>query len=214
MARAGVATKERAVVPLSDEAFRRKHCAAAPVPPRLNDVIEKHAKLSRRRRQAPAAPDIGPTDAQLARGCYQTEQVKDPEAAAPRFVKRAMDTRNLERWLHRGMIDEKEFAAGLRYRTDWELSGWAQRMVARYNPAQGFGGEPVGPGPSSLRQMDAWDRWRAAHEVLPIALREGFDQVTLHDRSDGNDGLGLFTARTMRAAVAVCIRELVAHYRI
>lgn len=202
-----------AAQPLSDGAFRRKFTAAEPPRPQLT-VIASLGRRGAKARARPVIEEIGPTDEQMRRGCYHTVQVKDPGQAAPRFVKKNMDGRNLERWLNRELIDARQFRAGDKYRTDFELSGWQPRLVARYGFG-GVGGEAAGPGPATERQMDAWRRWRAAREELSASLREGFDQLLLHDAGLDDvavDPLGFYRPRTGMLAVKLCLTELVAFY--
>lgn len=138
---------------------------------------------SRRKPLPPGGARIDPTPEQQRHHAYGLVQVKDPESPAPIIVRRNLTTRNLERWLHRGAIDARQFQAGDRYRSDYDRSGFNQRTIGRYGEA---GMAPAAPGyvgslPGSLSQLDARERWRKARLQLPARLVPGFERLLLHD---------------------------------
>ncbi len=221
----GEAARAPAANPASDAAFRRKHREpAAPVIVTLANLapIARRAERlrSQARRRAAAEEAIPPTPQQLGRNIYETVQVKDPDACAARFVKRNTTGRNLERWRARDLIGDREFDAGERYRTTFEMSGWLPRVTARYGVFTG-GGEPTPPGPSTHQQMDAWNAWRTARAEIAWPLREGFDLLVLHDmgmsdvaNDSASDPAGIFGPRSGLPAVAVALLQLATFYRL
>jgi hypothetical protein len=195
---------------------------AAPTPPQTE--IQRAAAAIRKRavRQAKLADlDAGiPPPEQLAKGRFETVKIKDPEAPAPRWVRRNLSTRNLERWYAAGKIDERQYQAGDRYRTDWERSGFEQRVTARYGITSTGGGDgsymPAMPG--TIVQMDAWRAFQAAQADLG-SLAPGFDAMAVHDQlaqeiDPREDRIGIFTVRTSMLAVRICLDRLAAFYRL
>ncbi|OYX76297.1 MAG: hypothetical protein B7Y82_13900 [Sphingomonadales bacterium 32-65-25] len=171
---------------------------------------------------APGLPRLEPTPEQQRHHRYGLAQVKDPESPAPIIVRRNLTTRNLERWLHRHLIDDRLFMAGDRYRSDYERSGFNQRTIGRYGER---GMAPTSPSyagslPGSLQQLDARERWRRARLELPAALVLGFERLVLHDdvvaelaqlpavdrRAFGRD--------SAMATAKLCLTMLASHYRI
>jgi hypothetical protein len=173
----------------------------------------RHAKL--------AELDAGiPPAEQLAKGSFRTVKIKDPDAPEPRYVRRNLSTRNLERWFAASKIDERQFQAGDRYRSDWERAGFSQRVTAKYGIVSTGGGDgsymPAMPG--TLTQMDAWRAWRAARADLG-SLAEGFDAMAVHDQlateiDPALDRVGIWTRRTSMMAVTICLDRLVVFYRL
>ncbi len=189
-------------------------------------MTETQAAAARLRKRAArdekaAAIDAGvPTPEQLAKGVYRSVRIKDPDAAEARYVKRNLSTRNLERWYAAGKIDERQFNAGERYRSDWERSGFGQRLTAKYDIISTGGGDgthmPAMPG--TLRQMDAWRTWCAARADLGT-LAAGFDGMAVHDQlaqelDPSLDRVGIFTIKTSMIAVKICLERLVVFYRL
>ena len=163
---------------------------------------------------------LEPTPEQLAANDYAVVQVKDPDQAAPILVRRNLTSRNLERWHRRGLIGDVQLAAGDRYRGDYELAGWQQRVCSRYDivTAGGQGAVWQAPMPGTLRQMDAWKRWREARAELDPALVWGFDSMLLHDQAHGevpsaHDRLRAFTRDRWALVVVICLDRLARHYR-
>jgi hypothetical protein len=176
-------------------------------------------KATRERRVA--VDRVEPTPEQLRRNRFALVQVKDPDQAAPIIVRRNLTTRNLERWFNRELIDSAQLAAGDRYRSDYERAGFEQRVTSRYDivtaGAQGAVFQPAMPG--TLRQMDAWDRYRDARAQIDPALVWGFDSMILHDASfgdvpAGHDRLKAFTRDRWGLVVTLCLARLVTHYRL
>jgi hypothetical protein len=70
--------------------------------------------------------------------------------------------------------------------------------------------------PSTLRQMDAWRRWREARAALG-SLANGFDAMVLNDQlaveiDPEHDRIGIWTRRTSMMAVQLSLERLVLHY--
>jgi hypothetical protein len=172
--------------------------------------------------RARLAPDrVEPTEQQLRHNAYDLVQVKDPDQAAPIIVRRNLTTRNLERWFNRQLIDDKQFAAGGRYRADYERCGFQQRVTSRYEPvtAGGQGAVWQPPMPGTLGQMDAWNRYSEARATIDPALAWGFDSMILFDTSHADvdaarDRLRAFTRDRWALVVQLCLARLVLHYRL
>lgn len=204
---------------------RRSKAAAAPAQPSAPQTeVQRTANAIRKRaaREAKLADlDAGiPPPEQLAKGVFRSEKIKDPDKPEARYVRRNLSTRNLERWYAAGKIDERQYQAGDRYRSDWERSGFQQRVTAKYDIVSTGGGDgsymPSMPG--SLTQMDAWRAFNAAQADLGT-LAPGFDAMAVHDElaqeiDPRQDRTGLFTRRTGMAIVLVCLDRLVAFYRL
>lgn len=179
-------------------------------------------KIKKAQRASQGLPRLEPTPEQLRRHCYGLAQVKDPESPAPIIVRRNLTARNLERWLHRQVIDGRLFMAGDRYRSDYERSGFNQRTIGRYGER---GMAPTSPSyagslPGSLHQLDARERWRRARLELPAALVLGFERLVLHDdviaelaHLDAGDRRG-FSRHYAMTTVKLCLTMLATHYRI
>ena len=171
--------------------------------------------------RAVAVDRVEPTREQLLRGGWAMVQVKDPDQAAPIVVRRNLAGRNLERWFARELIGETEFAAGGRYRDDYERAGFQQRVTASFDivtaGAQGAVYSP--PMPGTMVQMDAWKRYRAARDEINPALRWGFDSLILFDTGyqdvpAEHDQLRAFHRDRWAVMVKLCLGELARHYRL
>jgi hypothetical protein len=178
------------------------------------------AKLKRGR---PAATDrVDPTPEQLKRNRYETARVKDPNSPAPIMVRRNLTTRNLERWLQRGAIDARQFAAGDLYRTDYERAGFNQQLIGRYGERGMTPSAPSQAGglPATLAQLEARERYRAARAQLPADLVAGFERLMIHDEmwqdasTTGGGAARDFNKDTWGTAVRLLLFMLAAHYRI
>jgi hypothetical protein len=186
----------------------------------LTDVQRAAAAARRRSQRGQTLAEIEagqPTPEQFARNVYQTVQIKDPDQPSTRFAKRNLTSRNLERWRTAGKIDARQFDAGDRYRSDYEKSGFEQRVTSRYDGGGGGGDGTYSPAmPGTLVQMDAWKRWRAARADLG-SLAAGFDAMAVHDQlaeeiDRGQDRVGIYTRRTSMMAVVICLDRLVIFY--
>jgi hypothetical protein len=186
--------------------------------------VQRAAAAIRKRavREAKAADlDAGiPPPEQLAKGVFRSTRIKDPLKPEARYVRRNLSTRNLERWFAAGKIDERQFDAGDRYRSDWERSGFGPRLVSQYGIVSTGGGDGThNPAmPSTLRQMDAWRAWQAARADLGT-LAGGFDAMAIHDQlaqeiDPREDRVGIWTRRTGMMAVIICLDRLTAFYRL
>lgn len=200
---------------------RRSNTATAPAEPSIPQTeVQRAAAAMRKRavRDAKAADlDAGiPPPEQLAKGVFRSTRIKDPEKPEARYVRRNLSTRNLERWFAAGKIDERQFDAGDRYRSDWERSGFGPRLVAQYDIVSTGGGPGSFSGP--LINEDAWRAWQAARADLGT-LAGGFDAMAVHDQlaqeiDPREDRIGIFTLRTSILAVRICLDRLVAFYRL
>ena len=78
-------------------------------------------------------------------------------------------------WLMaRGMVSERQFAAGERLRRDWELAGLGPRVTMRWDPtpvARGARAAPEAIDPT-LSQMSAKDRLNGALDCAGPGLRD------------------------------------------
>jgi len=181
-------------------------------------------KIKTKRKAEPAGDlaRLEPTAEQLRHHSYGLRQVDDPDSPAPIIVRRNLTTRNLERWLHRQVIDDRLFMAGDRYRSDYERAGFNQRTIGRYGER---GMAPTSPNyagtlPGSLSQLDARERWRKARLELPAGLVPGFERLLLHDdviadlanlEAGHRHGFGRDAAM---ATVKLCLTMLATYYRI
>ncbi len=168
-----------------------------------------------------AVDRVEPTPEQLRHNRFGQVQVKDPAQAAPIVLRRNLTGRNLERWLHRGLIDDTEFRAGEIYRGDYEQAGWmptgASTLGLRTAGAQGAVYQP--PMPQTLRQIDADRRYTAARNELDPALRWGFDMMILFDQGHQDvpleqDRLKAFHRDRWAMAVRLCLGRLARHYKL
>lgn len=164
---------------------------------------------------------IEPTPEQFARGAWDHRQIHDPETGGPINVRRNLATRNLERWFNRELIDDTAFTAGGRYRDDYELTGFQPKVTACYDivTAGGQGAVYSPPMPGTIRQMDAWKRYRAARDEIDPRLVWGFDSLILHDLSHaevppGQDQLRAFRRDQWALAVQLCLGRLATYYRL
>lgn len=164
---------------------------------------------------------VEPTPEQLRRGAFDHHQVHDPETGGPINVRRNLTTRNLERWFNRELIDDTAFTAGGRYRDDYELAGFQPKVTACYDivTAGGQSAHYSPPMPGTLRQMDAWKRYRAARAEIDPALVWGFDSLILHDVLWGDvpvalDGCRPFARDRWAGMVKLCLGKLVTYYRL
>jgi hypothetical protein len=185
----------------------------------MTEVQRRAAAIRRREANEAATLNLGePTAEARQHHTFATAKIKDPDAPAPRLVKRNLTARNLERWYAAGKIDYRQFTAGDRYRTSFERSGFEQRVTSRYAPRAG-GTPNYSPAmPGTLSQMDAWKAWRAARDDLG-SLAAGFDAMAIHDGlttdiAPADDSVGIYTQRTAMMAVAICLDRLVAFYRL
>ena len=204
---------------------RRSNTARAPAEPAvpMTDVQRAAATLRKKMERASESAKLDkgtPTPEQLAKNVYRAQKIKDPDAPEARYVKRNLSTRNLERWYAAGKIDERQFQAGDRYRSDWERSGFGQRVTAKYDITStgGGAGSYMPSMPGTLAQMDAWRAWRAARADLGT-LAEGFDAMAVHDQLANEidpalDRVGIWTRRTSMMAVTICLDRLVVLYRL
>lgn len=185
----------------------------------MTEVQRRAAALRRREANDASTLNLGePTPEARQHHHYATAKVKDPDAPAPRLVKRNLTARNLERWYSAGKIDYRQFTAGDRYRTSFERSGFEQRVTSRYAPRFGGGSNYSPAMPGTLHQMDAWKAWRAARDDLGT-LAAGFDAMALHDvvAADvdaADDAIGIYSKRTAMMAIVICLDRLVAFYRL
>lgn len=164
---------------------------------------------------------VEPPLEQLGRGAWDHRQIHDPETGHPINVRRNLSTRNLERWYNRQLIDDTALIAGGRYRDDYELTGFLPKVTACYDivTAGGQGAVYSPPMPGSLRQMDAWRRYRDARAAIDPARVWGFDSLILHDVLWADvpaaaDGSRPFTRDRWAGMVKLCLAELVAYYRL
>lgn len=164
---------------------------------------------------------VEPTPEQFAKGAFDHTQVHDPDTGHPINVRRNLTTRNLERWYNRGLIDDAALAAGSRYRDDYEQTGFQPKVTSAYDivTAGGQGATYTPPMPGTLRQMDAWKRYRAARAEIDPALVWGFDSLILHDLSHADvpavqDRLRGFHRDRWAFVVQLCLARLVAYYRL
>jgi hypothetical protein len=211
--------------PLSESQFKSKHRRDADAPPVAPPVplTEVQRRAARLRRQESAPVEIGePPAAQLNRLQFDRVTIKDPDSPTPRVARRALSSRNLERWLARSVIDEAGYRAGDRYRSSYERAGFEQRVTSRYDivTAGGQAGNWRTPGPQNDAQMDAWMAWRAAREDLG-SLAGGFDQLILHDSlmdeidAHNADGEPVWLRRGwVMLGVGICIKRLKVFYRL
>jgi hypothetical protein len=205
-----------AAVPLADA-----------LPADASEVQRAAARLRQRqaRERKIAAIEAGlPTPEQQVHNRYERVRVKEPGVAQHRFALKNVTAAPIDRWLARGMIDERQHRAATRYRQDWEQAGFQRSLIGRYD---GFGGGSAtvaaAPGGATLHQMDAWRRWRAAREQLQASLVEVFDAIVLFDlaaeeaagqidsfRSAG----GAYAARFAPVYVKFCAGDLADFYRL
>ncbi|WP_310474080.1 DUF6456 domain-containing protein [Sandarakinorhabdus sp.] len=176
-------------------------------------------KATRERRVA--VDRVEPTPEQLRHGSWDHLQVRDPYTGHPINLRRNLNTRNLERWFNRALIDDAQLTAGDRYRCDYERAGFNPRVTSCYEPvtAGGQAGHYRAPGGQNEAQMDAWDRYRDARGQIDPGLVWGFDSLILHDASFGDvpnahDRLGAFTRDRWAFVVKLCLTRLVTHYRL
>lgn len=200
---------------------------AEDLPPTASEVQRAAARLRQRqaRERNIAAIEAGlPTPEQQARNRYERVLIKEPGVARGRHALRNVTAAPIDRWLARGAIDERQHRAASRYRQDWEEAGFQRSMIGRYD---GFGGGSgtvaAAPGGATLRQMDAWRRWREARDKLQSGLVDVFDAIVLFDlaaeeaaeqidsfRSAG----GAFAARFASFYVRHCAWALADFYRL
>lgn len=186
----------------------------------MTDVQRAAAAVRKRAARGARLAEIDagmPTPEQLAKNVYRTVATKDPEGPGARLVKRNLTSRNLERWLCARKIDDRQFRAGDKYRSDFEAAGFQQRVTSRYDGGGGGGGATHTPAmPGTLAQMDAWRRWRAARDQLGL-LANGFDAMAVHDQlateiDPAEDRVGIYTRRTSMMAVIISLDRLVMIY--
>lgn len=186
----------------------------------MTDVQRAAAKVRQRQAQAKQLDELDkglPTPEQQAKNVYRTVLTKDPDGPGARYAKRNMTSRNLERWLYAKKIDDRQYRAGDRYRSDYERAGFEQRVTSRYSGGGGGGGGTHNPAmPDTLVQMDAWKRWRAARDDLG-GLAAGFDTLAVHDQmaadiNPAEDRAGIFDRRTCMVGVMICLDRLVVFY--
>jgi hypothetical protein len=197
------------------------------LPATASEVQRAAARLRQRqaRERKIAAIEAGlPTPEQQKRNVYERVRVKEPGVAQHRIALKNVTAAPIDRWLARGMIDDRQHRAATRYRQDWEQAGFQRSMIGRYD---GFGGGrgtvAAAPGGATLRQMDAWRRWREAREQLQASLAEVFDAIVLFElaaeaaaeqidsfRSAG----GAYAARFAPIYVKCCAKDLADFYKL
>jgi hypothetical protein len=191
--------------------------------PAARPLTEVQRRAARLRRQESAPVEIGePPAEQLNRLKFDRVTIKDPDSPTPRVARRALSSRNLERWFARKAIDEAGYRAGDRYRSSYERAGFEQRVTSRYDivTAGGQAGNWRSPGPQNESQMDAWAAWRAARDDLG-SLAAGFDQLILHDAlmdeidAFAEDGAPVWRRRDwVILGIGICITRLKVFYRL
>ncbi|WP_207793820.1 hypothetical protein [Polymorphobacter multimanifer] len=193
------------------------------MPSPQTDMQRDAARLRKRDARLKLVEDLGtPPAEQLSRGSYTTTQIIDPEDNRPRWVKRSMHTRNLERWLSRGAIEPAMYRAGDLYRSSYERAGIERSMISRYGPGGGSVSDSpsyAGTLPSNHQQMAAREHWRAARAVIQANLLPGFEAMVLHDQfanelNADHGRTGLWTLRTSIPIVCACLETLMLHYQI
>jgi hypothetical protein len=197
----------------------RAAVAEAPAAP-MTDVQRAAHRAREKQATEKKAEEIDkglPTTEQFKRNVYAFRRIKDPEGPTTRFARRNLTSRNLERWFHAGKIDARQFEAGDRYRSDYEKTGFEQRVTSRYSGGGGSGGGTYSPAmPGTLVQMDAWNRWRAARDDLG-SLAAGFDAMAVHDQlvdeiDPADDPVRVYADRTWMLGVRICLDRLVCFY--
>jgi hypothetical protein len=197
------------------------------LPATASEVQRTAARLRQRqaRERKIAAIERGqPTPEQLARNSYERVRIKEPGVAQGRYALKNVTAAPIDRWLARGLIDDRQHRAAVRYREDWERAGFQRSLIGRYDDFGGGGSTTAAaPGGSNIAQMDAWRRWRDARAQLQASLAEVFDAIVLFElaaeaaaeqidsfRSAG----GAYAARFAPIYVKVCAKDLADFYKL
>lgn len=126
---------------------------------------------------------LGPTPEQRAMNVYaevNPATIDSAEQPIGRALRNLTGT-PLDRYRQRGHVDERQWRAGDRLRTDWQVAALNPRVVQAYAPALGGGGDPAWQLPASERQALARERWRRTLAALPAGLGRLLVEVACHE---------------------------------
>lgn len=118
-------------------------------------------------------------------------------------------------WLHaRGLLSERQYAAGEQLRTDWERAQLGPRVTMKWEPRTPERGlaQPMEPGVAALR---AKERVHAATEAAGPGLSDVLWRVVCagEGMSEAEDALG-WPARSGRVILGLALDRVAAFYRL
>lgn len=183
----------------------------------------RRLRLEAQRAARLAAFDAGlPTPEQQRKNVYETVKVKDPDAPAARLVKRNMTGLAIDRYLHRGVLSDRQHRAVKRYVETYARGGYERSITSNYSAAGGS--RPTSPNESGILaathgQIDARAAFDRARAALPTSLASRFDRIVLHEHDVAAVGAdhgkpGTLAARMAVEWVRICCDELVNFYRL
>jgi hypothetical protein len=117
----------------------------------------------------------------------------------------------------RKLVDQRQFDAGERLRSDWERAQLAPRVTMSWDQApvaRGRGGASLGPDLNGA-QLDAKDRFEAAIEAAGPGLSDILWRIVCAGEGmrDAETALG-WPARAGRLVLTLALDRVAAYYRI
>jgi hypothetical protein len=177
-------------------------------------------KRRRRRTRQISIPSVLPTAERLARAEGDVAMVDvEPDDAGPASrVLRLTDASPLERLFGRGILDERQHAAGARFWKDWYHAGLVQRTTSAYSDSPWPRSERSGMAKTEL-QVLARQRLRSARSVIGTHLGRIAEAILIDECDPADAGRRLFGRRdgsqaraSATDALKIALDTLADHY--